>query len=271
MRSLFVFVGVFVLTHCSAFGDDSTRFPFEATIEKDDGAAVRSGPGSQFYMTSLLRKGDRVKVYRQDSSGWLMIAPPRGSFSWVSSAFFSWASTAYHEYVEARGTSRVKVDHVAVYVGSETNPESISTIQTYLSKGDVVRVIETRKFMFNDGPREMFKIHPVKGEYRWIHQSAISSFNNDHPVDSVDHTDHQIVSRRHPRQHPDDDHAVDQDSSQEETHRIKAHHDGLPSDHTLQFSSDEVVTRRSEQPTFAGKQRLSAIDHQFREMIKQET
>jgi hypothetical protein len=50
-----------------------------------DEVKVYSGPADNFYPTSLLHKGDKVLVLRREESGWLAIAPPPGSFSWINS------------------------------------------------------------------------------------------------------------------------------------------------------------------------------------------
>ncbi len=46
-------------------------------------AAVRSGPGSEFYETERLAEGTEVEVYRITPQGWCSIRPPEGSFSYV--------------------------------------------------------------------------------------------------------------------------------------------------------------------------------------------
>src|SRR5437764_628302 len=52
-------------------------------------AEVRCGPGDtpQMYVTSRLRKGDRVEVVKELDGGWLAIKPPTGSFSWINMRF----------------------------------------------------------------------------------------------------------------------------------------------------------------------------------------
>lgn len=45
--------------------------------------SVRSGPSPEFYETSKLRKGDVVRVLREERTGWLAIEPPPRSFSWI--------------------------------------------------------------------------------------------------------------------------------------------------------------------------------------------
>src|ERR671914_152341 len=56
--------------------------PFQARVVTPR-AAIRSGPGIQFYPTDTLAEGELVEVYRQQRNGWLAIRPPADSFSWV--------------------------------------------------------------------------------------------------------------------------------------------------------------------------------------------
>src|SRR5438045_788902 len=52
-----------------------------------DQAEVRARPSSvdaQVYVTNRLRRGTPVKVFGEEEGGWLKIAPPEGSFSWIN-------------------------------------------------------------------------------------------------------------------------------------------------------------------------------------------
>src|SRR5262249_41858232 len=57
--------------------------PYEARVIVS-GAAVRSGPGDNFYPTDSLGKGDVVEVYREKAGGWVGIRPTTSSYSLVS-------------------------------------------------------------------------------------------------------------------------------------------------------------------------------------------
>ena len=75
------------LTFCAAFGrttfaqTSQPASPYGADVTADD-VYVRSGPGSNYYPTTKLHAGDRVLVVGEQF-GWLKIAPPPGSFSYV--------------------------------------------------------------------------------------------------------------------------------------------------------------------------------------------
>src|SRR5439155_559337 len=56
--------------------------PITETIKLPE-VMVRSGPSPEFYATDKLHKGDTVRVLREEVTGWLAIAPPSGSFSWI--------------------------------------------------------------------------------------------------------------------------------------------------------------------------------------------
>jgi hypothetical protein len=265
MRQLFVFVGILAFANNLAFSQGDARILYEAAVNKDDGALVRSGPAESYYATLKLQKGDRVKVIREDAEGWLMILPPQGSFSWVSAANFSLATDLYREYLHSKGTSQVHSNRADVYVGSDLDPESITTISAHLRKGDSVRIISTHQFNFNDGPREMMKIHPVRGEYRWIHRDAIASRD-----------DNLSAHRSKHRSHSDSD-QISEGETVPARHRHRHRHADEGStaavanqDDANQSSLDEGILRRSEQPRRVGGRRLSAIDHEFHDMVTQD-
>jgi uncharacterized protein YgiM (DUF1202 family) len=56
--------------------------PYQAKVGVDD-ALVRSGPSLSYYPTNKLRRGEVVEVVGEERDGWLKIAPPPDSFSWV--------------------------------------------------------------------------------------------------------------------------------------------------------------------------------------------
>ena len=139
------------------------KFPYEAVVDVE-GEYVRSGPGPNFYPTDKLRRGEKVMVHRHDPGGWCMIAPPVGSFSWIRA-----------EHVQKSGNDRgvLKANKVVVHVGSAINPDEFTTIQGNLSKGDAVEILGEKSFAFEDGAKLMYKVSPVKREWRWIPRKAL--------------------------------------------------------------------------------------------------
>ena len=163
MRSLFFAALVIVASsHVAAHAEDR-KFPYQAIVEID-GVYVRSGNGLNYYPTDKLRKGDKVTVHRHDPGGWCMIAPPSGSFSWIKAA-----------HVQRSGDSAgvLIANNVVVHVGSSLGADEFTTIQGNLSKGDAVQILGEKTFAFEDGPKLMYKISPVKREWRWIQRKAI--------------------------------------------------------------------------------------------------
>ncbi len=139
------------------------KFPYEAVIDID-GEYVRSGPGPNFYPTDKLPRSAKVMVHRHDPGGWCMIAPPVGSFSWI-------LAKNVKKTDNDRGV--LTANKVVVHVGSAINPDEFTTIQGNLSNGDAVEILGEKTFAFEDGPRLMYKVSPVKREWRWIPRKAL--------------------------------------------------------------------------------------------------
>ncbi len=101
-------------------------------------AEVWCGPSTSngLYPTNLLRQGDRVQVERELESGWLVIRPPAGSFSWINSRFVQYISSKYANYV-------VTYDghDVPVLIGSSLKVDRPTRIGVRLPRGAQVRVI----------------------------------------------------------------------------------------------------------------------------------
>lgn len=134
-----------------------TKFPYEATIFTDD-VDVHSGPGSRFYVTASLKKGDAVSVHRHDPGGWYMVAPPSGSFSLIRS-----------EYVrkDSNKQGTVTENNVIVRVGSQVNSHN-EVEQRRLMKGDKVTILGDVTISDRGRNVLMLKIEPPRGEFRWV-------------------------------------------------------------------------------------------------------
>lgn len=161
MRSLIL--ALMLLAGAVSADAQERKFPYQALVEVD-GEFVRSGPGPSFYPTDKLKKGDKVTVHRHDPGGWCMITPPPGSFSWIKSE---------HVQKSGEGTGVLRANKVVVHVGSSLNPEEFTTIQGNLSMGEAVQILGERTFPFEDGPKLMYKITPVRREWRWIPRKAL--------------------------------------------------------------------------------------------------
>jgi uncharacterized protein YraI len=163
MRSSY-FVALAIIV-CSSVHAQERKFPYQAIVEVE-GEYVRSGPGPSFYPTDKLHKGDKVTVHRHDPGGWCMISPPPGSFSWIKA-----------EHVQRSGETGGALisNNVVVHVGSALSADEFTTIQGNLSRGEAVQILGERTFPFEDGPKLMYKISPVRREWRWIKGKSVVS------------------------------------------------------------------------------------------------
>ncbi|MGQ0637512.1 MAG: SH3 domain-containing protein [Planctomycetaceae bacterium] len=142
-----------------------TSFPYETAADADD-VYVRSGPGSRYYPTGKLKRGQRVVVHRHDPGGWHMIAPPPGSFSWIPA-----------RYVEkSGGEGAVTANNVVVRVGSfESDIREL--FQRKLSEGDRVQIVGEKELAPESGrgePELWYRIAPPRGEWRWVSGQALA-------------------------------------------------------------------------------------------------
>lgn len=163
MRSVAVLLAVVV----SGIGADRVhgqvqKFPYRAVVVKDD-VLVRSGGGEDYYPTMRLKRDAEVMVHRQDPGGWLAIAPPEGSFSWVQARYVTRGDGDSGTVIE---------DDIIVFVGSEFGEES-SVWQRKLMSGMKVRILGEEDLDTPSGQRRMFRIAPPVRERRWIAGDAV--------------------------------------------------------------------------------------------------
>jgi hypothetical protein len=157
---------MFLATAAPAFAARKIPFPYEATIEADE-TYVRSGPGSKYYPTGKLKRGERVTVQRHDPGGWHMIAPPPGSFSWVKARYVD-------KTAPDRGTANS--NHVVVRVGSFES-DIREMFQRKLAQGDEVQILGEKELPPETGagaPELWYRIAPPRGEWRWVAGQALS-------------------------------------------------------------------------------------------------
>ncbi len=127
--------------------------PFMAEITSDD-VYVRSGPGTNYYYCSKLKKTDKVKVVGSKFSWW-QIVPPAGSYSWISKQYVQ-----VDPQNSASGT--VIGDAVRVYAGSDdVQPMHSTTWLVKLNKDEKVTLLGEEK-------EDYYKITPPEGAYLWV-------------------------------------------------------------------------------------------------------
>lgn len=140
---------------------------YEAVVVGEQGV-VRSGPGSKFYETMSLPPGTRVRVIMQERGGWLRIAPPAGSISWVPSRF-----------LERNGNSGVvRVERAGVRIGNVDGDEH-SIEHRVLTRGDRVKILEERVLSGDSRPEQWCQIAPPRGEFRWIAGKEVEALDQD--------------------------------------------------------------------------------------------
>lgn len=140
--------------------------PFEAVVNKEQAFVYSgySGHGSDGHVqTTKLKRGDRVTVVRQDFSGWYMIDPPEGSFSWIR-----------QDFVERRGSDAAIVtsDEAIDWIGSSVEQSGLKIFHK-LSRGERVDILGEREFHKGSEVVPMFKIRPPRGEYRYINRRDV--------------------------------------------------------------------------------------------------
>ncbi len=160
MRVILSFV---LLVGVCTFTVAGERFPYIASIT-DSETAARSGPGTEFYTTSVLRFGDKVEVYANDETGtWLAVRPPLGSFSLVSGKYVD---------VNVGNVGTVLADGLAARIGSDRT-DLCETVQVKLKKGEKVLVLGRIETPDNEASPVWLKIASPSGEYRWIPRTAV--------------------------------------------------------------------------------------------------
>jgi hypothetical protein len=131
-------------------------------------AEVWCGPSTAngLYPTNLLRQGDRVQVERELDSGWLVVRPPAGSFSWINNRFVQYISSKYANYV-------VTYDghDVPVLIGSSLKVDRPTKIGVRLPRGAQVRIIGRS---MTDEEGTWLPIEPPEGEVRYLRKEAVA-------------------------------------------------------------------------------------------------
>jgi hypothetical protein len=156
--------GTFIFTHLLS----AAETPPDVRIVTVPQAQVWCGPSTAngLYPTNLLRQGDRVQVERELDSGWLVVRPPAGSFSWINNRFVQYISSKYANYV-------VTYDghDVPVLIGSCLKMDRPSKIGVKLPRGAQVRVIGRP---MTDEEGTWLPIEPPESEVRYLRNEAVA-------------------------------------------------------------------------------------------------
>ena len=128
-------------------------FPYAGEVAEND-VPVRSGPGTNYYISGTLKRGNKLTVVGSQFS-WSRIVPPPGSFSWISMRNVSIDP-------DNPNIGIVTADGIRVYAGSPfKEPIHSETLQLKLNRSDEVRFIGPPK-------GDYYKIAPPAGAYLWI-------------------------------------------------------------------------------------------------------
>jgi hypothetical protein len=131
-------------------------------------AQVWCGPSTAngLYPTNMLRQGDRVQVERELESGWLVVRPPAGSFSWINNRFVKSISPTYANYVVTDDGH-----DVPVLIGSSLKMDRPTKMGVKLPRGAQVRVIGRP---MTDEEGTWLPIEPPEGESRYLRKEAVA-------------------------------------------------------------------------------------------------
>jgi hypothetical protein len=169
---------------------DASHLPMDCPVAVDH-AYLRAGPGTDYYPTERIGRGERVEVWAVEPSGWCAIRPVRGSFSWLRAAdvdrevvdegeprgshgFKGSTDGAAGEQERreepghgATAVGVVVVDGAVSRIGSQLN-ELRHVAQVRLEAGERVRIIDEVRVAEGRHVGLWVRIHPPAGEFRWV-------------------------------------------------------------------------------------------------------
>ena len=139
----------------------------------EEQAEVYAGPGTEYYPTQQLGRGEKVDVYQREGRGWLAIRPPEGSFSWVAASQMKITGEA--------GIAVAAADDVEVWIGALADRGQRHRSQIRLARGERVELLGKRRVKTSSGEQVWLKIAPPAGEFRWLRESSLRPLR-DEPV-----------------------------------------------------------------------------------------
>jgi hypothetical protein len=145
--------------------------PYKAVVAAPE-AEVRAGPSREYPVTGTVRRGDEV-VVRSESNGWLAIAPPKGSVSFVNDRFLQFPPLP----PGATPVAVVLGDQVPVRVGNDKGTEPLPVEPVTLPRGSQVLLVG-QKVVSNGS---WWPVEPTEREVRYLPASAVAP----RPTDTV--------------------------------------------------------------------------------------
>lgn len=148
---------------------DSQPATAYVTVEQ---AELRSGPSEEFYPTGLLKRDEVLEVHLRTDDGWLGIRPPKESFSWVP---------ARDGYLLPGGRVLEITNEKAVsWIGTSLGSAKQYRWQVELHRGEQLAILGEASVQGQDGKSTLwYRIAPPAGEFRWLHESAVSTQPSD--------------------------------------------------------------------------------------------
>lgn len=136
-------------------------------------AEVRGGQSTIYPVTSRLFAGTRVRV-KKEESGWLGIAPPQGSTSWVMERFLDQQPSVGRATI-----CTVVADEsaaVPVLLGAPDQPGPLAHQVSTVKRGTMVVVLGERATSDALGDRTTWwRIQPTANEVRWLAKEALQA------------------------------------------------------------------------------------------------
>ncbi|MFV1965118.1 MAG: hypothetical protein ACC628_06815 [Pirellulaceae bacterium] len=173
MKTVLPFIVVVACIYLENAATGDVSFPYKARIGDNDTLA-RCGPGKQYYATEEVPAGAEVEVWRHDPGGWFAIRPLEKSYSLVSPDGL--------RYTADSDLAQLRSDKVVAWVGSNVEEVDEHKWQVRLMPGESVVVLGQAELQLHRGSRRrsFMRIEPPSGEFRWIHESALSEETPDH-------------------------------------------------------------------------------------------
>lgn len=157
MRHALLLGAVSLVSLCTPTDGADRSFPFDAAVSTRE-AFVYSAPNvDDFYPTLALRRGDRVKIVREDFGGWYLIQPLDDSHSWIPVADVDKRPN------DLGVVQRETTDHI----GSNVHSGELNVFNT-LFRGEVVRITGRSTLRIEGKLKDMYRIEPPRGEFRYI-------------------------------------------------------------------------------------------------------
>jgi hypothetical protein len=162
---------VLVYLSCCAAASAQTP-PYDGTIQQRI-VEVRGGQSTIYPITNRLSAGAKVRVKREES-GWLGIAPPTDSSSWVMERFLD------QQPVVGRATICTIVGDdsvpIPVLLGARDQAAPLAHQVATLKRGTMVVVLGERATSDALGDRTIWwRIQPTANEVRWVPKESLQS------------------------------------------------------------------------------------------------